>query len=105
MVLKVEEYAKQKQEENIYEAQEAKKWGMSVDEYREQIEMMKKAEDEREKELDKAWRYVHEDETGGLRDLQHSVQPIMGIDERIGQCFISRDEEQEREEHKQVEYD
>ena len=36
MVLKVEEYAKQKQkqEESTFEAREAKKWGMSIDEYR-----------------------------------------------------------------------
>ena len=105
MVLKVKEYAKQKQENNTFEAQEAKKWGMSIDEYREQIEMMRKAEDGKEKEFDdRSRKYVHEDETGGLRDLERSAQPIMGIDEGIGQCFISRDEEQERE-HKQVEYD
>ena len=42
MVLKAEEYAKQKQEDT-FEAQEAKKWGLSVDEYSEQMEMIIKA--------------------------------------------------------------
>ena len=43
MVLKAEEYAKQKQDTNTLKAQEAKKWGLTVDEYREQIEMIIKA--------------------------------------------------------------
>ena len=37
LVLSADEYAKQRQEEGIFEAKEAKKWGVSIDEYREQM--------------------------------------------------------------------
>ena len=43
MVLKAEEYTKQKQEDSMLEARDAMKWGMSVDEYRGQMEMKIKA--------------------------------------------------------------
>ena len=43
MVLKAEEYTKQKQEDSMLEARDTMKWGMSVDEYRGQMEMKIKA--------------------------------------------------------------
>ena len=48
LVLHAEQYAKQKQVEGTFEAQEAKKWEMSLDEYREQMQIV--AETKRKKE-------------------------------------------------------
>ena len=44
-------YTKQRQENNTFEVKEAKKWGMSVEEYRAQKEMMSKG-NERDKDHD-----------------------------------------------------
>ena len=51
LVLYPDEYDKHKQESNTFEAQEAKKWGIEVDEYREQIDELKKRESERQREF------------------------------------------------------
>ena len=108
MVLKAEEYAKQKQEDSTFEAQEAKEWGMSVDEYREQMEMMRKAEDGKEKELDgranqnpKSEEQQTRNEEGraaGTGDyLQDDPLPLLGPDESVHQAFSKERIEQERE--------
>ena len=52
LVLHIDEYTKQKQEDNTYEVQEAKKWGLSVEEYRAQEEMLSKINEERDKDHD-----------------------------------------------------
>ena len=60
LVLHTEEYDKQKEEENTFEALEAKKWGISVDEYREQKDMMEKAKtDQIEKKFDRTLKRQH----------------------------------------------
>ena len=48
LVLHAEQYAKQKQEEGTFDAQEAKKWGMSLDEYREQMQIVAETENKKE---------------------------------------------------------
>ena len=109
MVLKAEEYAKQKQENNTFEAQEAKKWGMGVDEYREQMEMMRKAEDGKEKELDgranqnpkpeEQQQRTEEERAAGTGDhFQDDPLPLLGPDESVRQAFPKERIEQEREE-------
>ena len=45
LVLSTEEYGKQKREDDSHEAQEARKWGMSVEEYRKQKDMIRVAKD------------------------------------------------------------
>ncbi len=50
LVLHVEQYAKQKQEEGTFDAKEAKKWGMSLDEYREQMQKIAETETKKRKE-------------------------------------------------------
>ena len=50
LVLHIDEYTKQKQENNTTEVKEAKKWGMSVEELRAQKEMMSKGNEERDKD-------------------------------------------------------
>ena len=52
LVLHIDEYTKQKQEDNTTEAKEAKKWGMSVEEYRAQMEMLSKGNEEIHKDHD-----------------------------------------------------
>ena len=51
LVLHIDEYTKQKQENNTYEVQEAKKWTISIEEYRAQNEMMSKGNESRDKEF------------------------------------------------------
>ena len=48
LVLHIDEYTKQKQENNTYEVQEAKKWNLSVEEYRAQMEMLSKGNEDRD---------------------------------------------------------
>ena len=111
MVLKADEYAKQKHENNTLEAQEAKKWGMSVDEYREQMEMMRKAKDGKQKELDgranqnpKPEEQQTRNEEGGAAGtgdymyLQDDPLPLLGPDESVRQAFPKERIKQEREE-------
>ena len=50
LVLHIDEYAKQKQENNIFEVKEAQKWNLSVEEYRAQVEMLSKSNEERDKD-------------------------------------------------------
>ena len=83
LVLYPDEYDKHKQESNTFEAQEAKKWGLGVHEYREQIDEFKKRESERQKdfaEKRKKHEKQHEknEETGvaGIGDLQDSMPPL-----------------------------
>ena len=107
MVLKVEEYAEQKQENNTFEAWEAKRWGMSVDEYREQMEMMRKAEDGKEKDdrtnsNPKPEEQQTRNEEGGIAGtgdyLQDDPLTLLGPDECVRQAFPNERIEQEREE-------
>ena len=51
LVLHAEQYAKQKQEESTFEAQEAKKWGMSLDEYNEQMQKIAETESKKESQI------------------------------------------------------
>ena len=53
LVLHIDEYTKQKQEDNTYEVQEAKKWGLSVEEYRLQKELLEKAKRDHDAQLKK----------------------------------------------------
>ena len=50
LVLHIDEYTKQKQKDNTYEVREAKKWGMSVEEYRAQKEMLSKGNEKSDKQ-------------------------------------------------------
>ena len=106
MVVKAEEYAKQKQEDNTFKALEAKKWGMSVDEYREQKEMMRKAEDEKEKDdmtnsNPKPEEQQPRNKEGGAAGtgdyLQDDPLPLLRPDESVRQAFLKERIEQERE--------
>ena len=50
LVLHIDEYTKQKQENNTTEVKEAKKWDLSVEEYRAQKEMLSKGNEGRDKD-------------------------------------------------------
>ena len=50
LVLHIDEYIKQKQKDNTYEVREAQKWGLSVEEYRAQEEMLSKRNEEKNKD-------------------------------------------------------
>ena len=50
LVLHIDDYTKQKQKDNTYEVREAKKWGMSVEEYRTQEEMLSKGNEKSDKQ-------------------------------------------------------
>ena len=111
MVLKAEEYAKQKQEDNTFEAQEAKKWGMSVDEYKEQMEMMRKAEDGKERDdrtnsNPKPEEQQPRNKEGGAAGtgdyLQDDPLPLLGPDESVRQAFPKERIEQEIKELKKM---
>ena len=52
LVLHIDEYTKQKQENNTTEVMEAKKWGLSVEEYRAQMELISKGNEEIHKDHD-----------------------------------------------------
>ena len=52
LVLHTDEYTKQKQEDNTFEVKEAQKWGLSVEEYRTQKEMLSKRNEEKNKDHD-----------------------------------------------------
>ena len=70
LVLHADEYARQKQEEGTPEAQEAKKWGISISEYREQMRIMKEAQD--------AKKNRNVSSAGSRPD--DSLAPFMGLD-------------------------
>ena len=53
LVLHIDEYTKQKQEDNIREAKEAQKWGLSVEEYRLQNELLEKVKRDHDAQLKK----------------------------------------------------
>ena len=50
LVLHIDEYTKQKQENNTREVQEVQKWGLSVEEYRAQNKMLSKSNEEKNKD-------------------------------------------------------
>ena len=52
LVLHIDEYTKQKQENNTFEVKEAQKWGLSVEEYRAQNKMLLKRNEEKNKDHD-----------------------------------------------------
>ena len=53
LVLHIDEYTKQKQEDNTFEVQEAKKWGLNVEEYGLQKELIEKAKRNHDAQLKK----------------------------------------------------
>ena len=80
LVLSTDEYAKlQKEEESILEAQEAKKWGMSVNEYREQLAFMRKAEKRKENEL-KHKSYLADHKSTSQKQLSKEPPVIRVVD-------------------------
>ena len=49
VVLSEEEYSKQKEQDNTEEIQEAKKWGLSIEEFKRQEELLSRGNKERDK--------------------------------------------------------
>ena len=52
LVVHTDQYDKQKREDDSHEAQEARKWGLSVEEYRKQKEMIRVPQKGKHKEID-----------------------------------------------------
>ncbi len=110
LVLHADGYAKNKQEENTFEAREAKKWTLTVDEYREQKHIMKKAEDEKQKELKNKHEQLknHSEEHGvagiGSMDDQPENDPIPELipDQSVSQAFSKERVEREKKELEKI---
>ena len=108
LVLHIDEYTKQKQEDNTYEVQEAKKWGLSVEEYRAQKKMLLKRNEEKNKDHDNKPILPENQEdclaVGGKRD--DSITPMRpgdSIEQVLGEDTIRlQREEYERIQREQI---
>ena len=74
LVLYPDEYAKHEQETITFEAQEAKKWGLGIDEYREQIDELRKRESERQRKfVEQRKKHEEHQEVNTLGQIIHEV--------------------------------
>ena len=88
LVLHAEQYAKQKQVEGTFEAQEARKWGMSLDEFREQMQII--AEMEMKQSLIR----------GNDQQEETSVAGVGTVDDHVYRIHRQQRQEKQRKDHK-----
>ena len=117
LVLHIDEYTKQKQENNTYEVREAQKWGLSVEEYRTQKEMLSKMNEEKNKDHDNRPILPENQEehlaVGGKRDDSitpmrpgDSIKQVLGEDEiRLQRKEYERIQRERKKKHSLEDYE
>ena len=101
LVLHIDEYTKQKQEDNTTEVKEAKKWNLSVEEYRAQKEILSKRNEERAKDHDNRPIFPDNQQNdneklsvgGKPEDSFPPIRPGESVEQRLGVDELQKQQE------------